>query len=215
MKELIEHLRDEMLIAQVIYEFNINRFRRSCSKYFAKDQVWLNARNLNIARFAIKLNDRHVDFFSIKRVFDKNSLIIELELFAFMKIHSMFHVILLSHIVTNSLSSQIFESRESFIVENDERVWYVNSILNFKRDKRYNSSLLKYYFDWKDHFSIWELFYVLNNCRRAARYWSCNDDVRLIEALFWMSLVRMTCETWRKKKSKTLLDLFVLSFLND
>ena len=52
-------------------------------------------------------------------------------------------------------------------------------------------------------------------CRRAARYSSCNDDVRLIEALLWMSLVRMTCETWRKKKSKTLLDLFVLSFLND
>ena len=53
------------------------------------------------------------------------------------------------------------------------------------------------------------------SCKRAARYSSCNDDVRLIETLFWMSLVRMTCETWRKKRSKTLLDLFVLSFLSD
>ena len=53
------------------------------------------------------------------------------------------------------------------------------------------------------------------SCRRAARYSLCNNDVRLIETLFWMSLVRMTCETWRKKRSKTLLDLFVLSFLSD
>ena len=152
MKELIEHLRDEMLIAQVIYEFNINRFRRSYSRYFIEDQVWLNARNFNTTRFAIKLNDRHVDLFSVKRVFDKNSLIIELELFAFLKIHSIFHITLLNHIVIDSLSNQILESRESLIVENDERIWYVNNILNFKRDRRYNSSLLKYYVDWEDHF---------------------------------------------------------------
>ena len=156
-----------MLIAQVIYEFSINRFRRSCFKYSVEDQVWLNARNFNTARSAIKLNDRHVDLFSIKRVFDKNSLIIELELFAFLKIHSIFHITLLNHIVIDSLSNQILESRESLIVENDERVWYVNNILNFKRDRRYNSSLLKYYVDWKNHFSIWEFFHVLNNCQQA------------------------------------------------
>ena len=39
MKELTEHLRNEMLIAQIIYEFNINRSRRSCSRYFVEDQV--------------------------------------------------------------------------------------------------------------------------------------------------------------------------------
>ena len=165
MKELIEHLRDEILIAQVIYEFNINRSRRSCFRYFIEDQVWLNARNLNIVRSAVKLNDRYIDFFSIKRVFDKNFLIIELELFTFIKTHSIFHITFLSHIVTNFLSSQILEFRKSLTVENDERIWYVNSILNFKRDKRYNSSLLKYYVDWEDYFSIWKYFYVLNNCQ--------------------------------------------------
>ncbi len=30
MKKLTEHLCDEMLIAQIIYEFNVNLFRRSC-----------------------------------------------------------------------------------------------------------------------------------------------------------------------------------------
>ncbi len=167
MKKLTEHLRDEMLITQIIYEFNVNLSHRSCFKYFVEDEVWLNARNLSIARLAVKLDDRNVDLFKIKRVFKNNSLIIELDLSAFMKIHSVFHVILLSHIASDSLSNQHQKSRELIVVENDERFWYVNSILNFKRDRRYNLSLLKYYVDWKDHFSTWESFHLLNNCEQA------------------------------------------------
>ncbi len=106
MKKLTEHLRDEMLIAQIIYEFNVNLFHRSCSKYFVEDEVWLNVCNLNIARLAVKLNDHNVDFFKIKHVFKNNFLIIELNLSTFMKIHSIFHVILLNHIASDFLSSQ-------------------------------------------------------------------------------------------------------------
>ncbi len=39
MKKLTEHLRDEMLIAQIIYKFNVNFSRRSCFKYFVEDEV--------------------------------------------------------------------------------------------------------------------------------------------------------------------------------
>jgi len=39
MRELTDHLRDEMFIAQIIHEFNVNLFRRSCSRYFIKDEV--------------------------------------------------------------------------------------------------------------------------------------------------------------------------------
>ncbi len=106
MKKLTEHLRDEMLIVQIIYEFHVNLFRRSCFKYFVEDEVWLNAHNLSIARLAVKLDDRNVDFFKIKRVFENNSLVIELNLSIFMKIHSVFHVTLLSHIASDFLSSQ-------------------------------------------------------------------------------------------------------------
>ncbi len=167
MKKLIEHLRDEMLIAQIIYEFNINLFRHSCSRYFVEDEVWLNARNLSIIHLAVKLDDRNVDFFKIKRVFKNNSLIIELNLSAFMKIHSIFHVTLLNHIASDFLSSQRQKLREFVVVKNDERFWYVNSILNFKRDRCYNSFLLKYYIDWKDHFSTWKSFHLLNNCEQT------------------------------------------------
>ncbi len=164
MKKLTEHLHDEMLITQIIYKFNVNLFRCSYFKYFVEDEVWLNACNLNIVHLAIKLNDHNVDLFKIKHVFKNNSLIIELNLSAFMKIHSIFYVILLNHIASDLFSSQCQKSQELVIIKNDERFWYVNSILNFKHDKCYNLSLLKYYIDWKDHFFTWKFFHLLNNC---------------------------------------------------
>ncbi len=106
MKKLTEHLHDEMLIAQIIYKFNVNLFHHSCFKYFVEDEVWLNIRNLSIICFAVKLDDHNVDFFKIKHIFKNNSLIIELNLSAFMKIHLIFHVILLNHIASDFLSSQ-------------------------------------------------------------------------------------------------------------
>ncbi len=39
MKKLTEHLRDEMLIAQIIYKLNVNLFHHSCFKYFVEDEV--------------------------------------------------------------------------------------------------------------------------------------------------------------------------------
>ena len=75
MKDLTEHLRVEMLIAQVMYEFSANRSRRSCPHYFVEDEVWLNAKNLNTAHPAVKLNNRHVRSFKVKRVFEKNLLV--------------------------------------------------------------------------------------------------------------------------------------------
>ncbi len=166
MKKLTEHLCNEMLITQIIYEFNVNFSHHSCFKYFIEDEVWLNARNLSIVCLAVKLNDHNVDFFKIKHVFKNNSLIIELNLSAFMKIHSIFHVTLLNHIASDFLLNQHQKSWELIIIKNDERFWYVNSILNFKRNRCYNSSLFKYYINWKNHFSTWKSFHLLNNCEQ-------------------------------------------------
>ena len=63
MEELTEHLRDEMLIAQAIYKANANASRRPCPQYFVGDEVWLNAKNLNTAQPAVKLDDCHVSPF--------------------------------------------------------------------------------------------------------------------------------------------------------
>ena len=149
-KELIEHFRDEMLVAQVIQKANANTHRRFSLRYLIDDQVWLNAKNLNIARSSVKLNDRHIDSFRVKRVF-RNHLVVELELPESMKIHPVFHANFLSHIATDSLSNQIQAFREPVIAKNGERAWYVNRVLNSKLDRRYIPALLKYYIDWKKH----------------------------------------------------------------
>ena len=57
MKELTEHLQNEMLIAQAIYKFSINQSHHPCPRYFVGDQVWLNARNLSTAHPVVKLDD--------------------------------------------------------------------------------------------------------------------------------------------------------------
>ena len=166
MKNLIVYFKEKMLITQIIYEFNVNRFRRFCFWYLVENEIWLNVKNLNIARSIVKLNDRHVKNFKIKRVF-KNSLVIELNFLEFMKIHCVFHVILFNYVINDFLFDQRQKSRELVFVENDERAWYVIKISNFKIDNRYNSSLLKYYIEWENDFSIWEFFYFINNCRQT------------------------------------------------
>ena len=166
MEDLTTHLREEMLIAQAIYESNANRSRRPCPRYLVGDQVWLNAKNLNTARPAVKLDDHNIGPFPVKRVFS-NPLVIELELPTSMKVHPVFHATLLSHVATDPLPGQRQEPREPIFAENGERAWYVNAILNSKMDRRYNPPLLKYYVDWEGHFPTWEPFYVLDNCQQA------------------------------------------------
>ena len=98
-----------MLIAQAVYEFSANRSRRPYPCYFIEDEVWLNAKNLNTAHPAVKLNNCHVRPFKVKCIFEKNSLVIELKLSEFMKVHPVFHITLLSHVATDSLSGQCQE----------------------------------------------------------------------------------------------------------
>ena len=71
-----------------------------------------------------------------------------------MKVYFVFHVNFLSHVTIDFLFDQIQAFRKFVIVENDERVWYVNRVLNFKLDRRYISTFFKYYIDWKKHNSI-------------------------------------------------------------
>ena len=89
-----------------MYEFSANRSHCPCPHYFVEDEVWLNAKNLNTAHPAVKLNNHHVRSFKVKRVFEKNLLVIELKLSESMKVHSVFHVTLLSHVATDSLPGQ-------------------------------------------------------------------------------------------------------------
>ena len=84
-----------------------------------------------------------------------------------MKVYSVFHVILLSHVVTDPLPDQRQEPHEPVIAKNDEQAWYVNRVLNFKLDRQYSLPLLKYYIDWEGYLSTWEPFNLIDNCQEA------------------------------------------------
>ncbi len=166
MEEITGHLRDEMLIAQAIYESSANERRRPCSRYLVGDMVWLNAKNLNTARPVVKLDDRNVGPYPVKRVF-ANPLVIELSLPESMKVHPVFHASLLQHTAQDPLPGQIPEPREPVVTEEGERAWYVNSITNSKLDRRFQPPLLKYYVNWESDNPTWEPFNYLDNCQQA------------------------------------------------
>ena len=151
MQKLDSHLRDEMLIAQAIYESNANANCRPCPRYSVGDMVWLNTKNIQTARPTVKLDDRNIGPYRVNRVFPNNPLIVQLELPETVKIHPVFHVNLLQHDPADPLPGQHPAPRDPVIAEDGQREWYVNSILNSKYDRRYQPPLLQYFVIWEGH----------------------------------------------------------------
>ena len=154
MEELTEHLREEMLVAQAIYEASANNSRRLSPRYLVGDEVWLNAKNLNTARPTAKLDDRQVGPYRVKRIFDRNPLVVELDLPLSMKVHPVFHAYLLSYVAQDPLPGQRQEPREPVTTSNGQKAWYVIQILDSKYDYRYKPPLLQYHVDWEGYRSI-------------------------------------------------------------
>ena len=166
MRDLETHLHDEMLIAQAIYESTANANRRPCPRYKVGYMVWLNTKNLQTARPTVKLDDRNIGPYAVSRVFS-NPLVIQLELLPGVKIHLVFHANLLQHEADDPLPGQHPAPREPVEAEDEQREWYVNSILNSKYDRRFQPPLLQYFVNLEGHNPLWEPFNFLTNCQQA------------------------------------------------
>ncbi len=111
--------------------------------YKIDDMMFLDSRNITIARSSKKLDDKMLESFKILTEIEHAY---RLKLSSTMKIHSKFVSNLLRLNLKNSLKEQRNESSD-FIVMNDENEWKVKNILNFRHYRR----RLQYRVNWKEY----------------------------------------------------------------
>jgi len=108
-----------------------NKHRKKIN-YKIESKMFLNERNIVIARLFKKLNDKMLDSFKIT---DSVDFFYKLKLSDTMRIHDVFHSELLRSAVNDLLPDQKNELSKSIVV-NDEDEWKINDILNSRRYRR-------------------------------------------------------------------------------
>ncbi len=111
--------------------------------YKIDDMMFLNSRNIMIARLSKKLNDKMLESF---KILTEIKHVYQLKLSSTMKIHSEFILNLLRLNSKNFLKEQWNKSSD-FIVIDDEDEWKVKNILNFQHYRR----RLQYRVNWKNY----------------------------------------------------------------
>ncbi len=148
-KNIFEHMKWSLtLIKQALARVRVT-MKKQIDKHWKKmiykinDMMFLDSRNIMIARSSKKLNDKMLESFKIL-IEIKHAY--QLKLSSTMKIHLKFALNLLRLNSKNSLKEQRNESSDS-IVMNDEDEWKVKNILNF----RYYRQWLQYCVNWKEY----------------------------------------------------------------
>jgi hypothetical protein len=101
MKLVHKYLKFKICIAQARYEKYANRKRKPAFRFHTSQKVWLNSKNIKIARPQKKLDWKNLEFWPIIKVI--SSYAYRLELPPFIKIHPVFHVNLLRPAFIDSL----------------------------------------------------------------------------------------------------------------
>ena len=163
MKDLTEHLHDQILLTQAEQEHHANASRTPSFRYKVGDHVFLNAKNLKRARPNQKLDSKNVGPYPIKKIL--SPLVYELDLPASMQIHPVFHTNLLQPRADNPLPGQIEEPRPPVVVKDGEYEWFVLAVLDSRLSGR--NKLLQYRVRWESEEITWQPWYDLTNCKPA------------------------------------------------
>ncbi len=148
-ENIFKHMKWSLvLIKQTLARVKVT-MKKQINKHWKKmiykinDMMFLNSRNIMIARSSKKLNDKMLESFKILTEI-KHAYRLKLSLT--MKIHSEFILNLLWLNSKDSLKEQ-WNELFNFIVINDEDEWKVKNILNFRHYRRW----LQYCVNWKDY----------------------------------------------------------------
>ncbi len=153
MSELLIFNHQQLKKIKQIIEAQMNKHRWDVI-YEVDDQVWLVFENIKITRSCKDLKDKQLNLYSITV---KVETFYRLQLFRSMKhIHSVFSSKCLQPSSNDSLSRQHSEFSRSLIIEENEKHWEVDDILNF----RWYRERLQYKVKWIeiDHDDEW--YYV-------------------------------------------------------
>ncbi len=132
MSELLIFNHQQLKKIKQITEAQMNKHKWDVI-YEVNDQVWLVFENIKITRSCKDLKDKQLNLYSITV---KVEIFYRLQLSRSMKhTHSVFSSKYLQSSSNDSLSEQHFESSKSMIIEENEKHWKVDDILNFKRYK--------------------------------------------------------------------------------
>ena len=153
MQNILNYVRNHAKMTQKRMTTQINK-RRKLAKYVEKNFVFLNRRNIKIAKSFDKLDDKRLNSF---KMIQRLSNFYRFELFEIMRIHDVFHCWLLRKNLRNSFENQINESSNSIIV-NENFEWEINNILKF----RYHYNRLQYRVNWAN-WSQNRTWYYANN----------------------------------------------------
>ncbi len=130
MSELLIFNHQQLKKIKQIIEAQMNKHRRDII-YEVDDQVWLVFENIKITRSCKDLKDKQLDLYSITV---KVEIFYRLQLSRSMKhIHSVFSSKYLRTSSNNLLSEQHSELSKLMIIEENEKHWEVDDILNFRR----------------------------------------------------------------------------------
>jgi len=130
MSDLLIFDHQQLKKIKQITEAQMNKHRRDVI-YEVDDQVWLVFENIKITKSCKNLKDKQLDLYSITV---KVETFYRLQLSRSMKhIHSMFSSKCLRSSSNDLLSRQHSEFFRSLIIEENEKHWEVNDILNFRR----------------------------------------------------------------------------------
>jgi hypothetical protein len=158
MQRLTNHLHTEMKLAQARYMEQANKSRSPAPAYQEGDLVWLDARNLRLARPSKKLAEKNVGPFRITKVI--NPVSYRLELPESMKIHNVFHTSLLRAAVKDPLPGQHQPPPPPVSVEENDTTteeWLVDEILDSRiRGSGRGKPRLEYYVGWKGYPPSWQ-----------------------------------------------------------
>ncbi len=132
MSELLIFDHQQLKKIKQIIEAQMNKHKWDII-YEVNDQVWLVFENIKITKSCKDLKDKQLDLYSITV---KVEIFYHLQLFRSMKhIHLMFSLKCLQSSSNDFLSRQHSESSKLIIIEENEKHWKVNNILNFRQYK--------------------------------------------------------------------------------